>query len=487
MTQQSGAKLIIESPSCMRIDGDLPWAQVAKDLTYTDKKVQFQLRRLQQSSWASAYQISELEKKVKTCLLFSDNKGYWTYPGFAPRLSRTYGLSIENNVIYPPEKTLPWKIKPEHEMHYYQKDSYSELINARHAAVELATGTGKTLILTHIIKNYGLKTLIMAPSISIAQQIHDLLVKAFDRKNVGAYFGSKKEYKKQIVVGIPQSLVNVKDGSPAFDAISQTEVFIADESHQCPAKTLASVCFGLVKDAPYRFFFSATQTRIDGLELLLEGITSEIVYQYSARSAIDEGFLAKPVFKIIKLESDDLTIPDDVNEQTRRHLYYNDRVLDKAASIANHCVKTLNHPVLILIDEIEQFQGLYNRLTVPCGFAHGTLTAENSKFVPSTHQNEFTPNELVEKFNNGEIPVLIGTSCISIGTDIRAVKTMIYLRGGKSVIEVKQSVGRCTRKVPGKDKCNVIDFWITNIPAMERHAMERKEIYEEISGDVSVV
>jgi superfamily II DNA or RNA helicase len=64
---------------------------------------------------------------------------------------------------------------------------------------------------------------------------------------------------------------------------------------------------------------------------------------------------------------------------------------------------------------------------------------------------------------------------------------MIYLMGGKSEIQVKQAVGRCTRKVPGKDNCMVIDFDVVNIESQHRHAQTRKLIYEDIYGPVAEI
>lgn len=63
---------------------------------------------------------------------------------------------------------------------------------------------------------------------------------------------------------------------------------------------------------------------------------------------------------------------------------------------------------------------------------------------------------------------------------------MIYLKGGKSEIEVKQGVGRTTRLFPGKTSCNVIDFDITDIDILHGHAQQRIEYYHEISGDVTI-
>jgi len=56
--------------------------------------------------------------------------------------------------------------------------------------------------------------------------------------------------------------------------------------------------------------------------------------------------------------------------------------------------------------------------------------------------------------------------------------------GGRSEIQTKQAIGRATRKVEGKNFCNIIDFDVVNNPTVHRHAMARRVIYEEIYGPV---
>ncbi|NBT57431.1 hypothetical protein EBT16_01480, partial [bacterium] len=72
---------------------------------------------------------------------------------------------------------------------------------------------------------------------------------------------------------------------------------------------------------------------------------------------------------------------------------------------------------------------------------------------------------------------------VSTGTDIRACKAIIYLQGGKSEIQVKQAVGRGTRRTETKSDCFFIDFNVKNIAVVHRHALARKEIYQDIYPD----
>ena len=50
-----------------------------------------------------------------------------------------------------------------------------------------------------------------------------------------------------------------------------------------------------------------------------------------------------------------------------------------------------------------------------------------------------------------------------------------------------QSVGRGTRRAPGKNEVFVFDFDVVNVPIAHRHAKARAEIYESIMGPVQYV
>jgi superfamily II DNA or RNA helicase len=171
---------------------------------------------------------------------------------------------------------------------------------------------------------------------------------------------------------------------------------------------------------------------------------------------------------------------------TRAHLYYNDEVIMKAADLANKSYEFLGQQVLILVEEVEQFGRLLPFLKHPVKFAHGPLTKQNIGDVPEAYQ-KVDVKELVEDFNARKFPFLVGTSCISTGTDIQPAEHVIYLRGGKSEVQVRQSVGRGTRRIEGQGKTcfNFTDFVvevdaIPSATCVEKHAKERAKIYADI-------
>lgn len=346
----------------------------------------------------------------------------------------------------------------------------------------------------------------MAPSKSIAHQIFDELVRAFGARYVGFYGDSKKDFKRLITVGIDDSLTRIEEGSPAWKKLSENKVFIADESHLCPSTTLAKVCYGLAAKASYRFFFSGTQMRNDGLDLVLEGITGPIVMRKNVKELVDSGYLAKPSFKLVKVRTTSSRSTPDINVMTRQHLYYNRIVNQVAADLANRFVEQMRRPTIILVEELEQFGKLLPGLRGRVGFAHGPLTATTKELVPEAFQDP-SPAEMVEAFNAGRLDVLVGTSCIATGTDIKVAEAAIYLMGGKSEIKIRQGVGRGTRggidsKVvnpwTGKQKLDFVhvDFDVID-PVLDedeladfsphRHAVARASVYRDIYREPDVI
>lgn len=492
--------IFLTDPTTIRIPKsdltDLQVQQVKARLSYVDKKVQYDLTRLKnRARWMDEEDFEreqkELKSKLNVCLFFEDVDSFWSYSGLCDVVGEILKCEVHNGITYPEPQLLPWVVEPP-TMRPYQKEMVQKLLQCRHGGVSVGTGLGKSIALINLVKQLGLKTMVMAPSGSIAEQLYGDFVKFFGKRYVGRAFGGKKEYKKLIVVATGQTLTRIEEGTEGWEECSKISVFIADEAHVVPATTFQYVCLGPLKNAQYRFFFTATMMRNDGSDTLLRGITGPTVFEMTVREGVNTGFLAKPIFHVYDAPSNGDFISDDPARMTRHHLYHNPVIMRHAGNLANMAVKS-GLPVLILIDEVDTFTKILPYLKYEVGFAHGTLSDNKSK-VPQQYWDS-DPNDLVDKFNKGEFKILVGTSCISTGTDVRAVKFLIYLKGGKSEIEVKQGVGRGTRLVPGKTSCHVVDYWV-NSPDGTRygskearwglgyHTKVRCAIYDDLYGPV---
>lgn len=488
--------MLITRTTPTRVDlTGLPPDELRRQLTYIDKSVDFELQKARNSRWLLnklgeegwREHIATLKAKRQQCLLFEDeaDQSLWTYSGLGEKLADKFNVGYQDQVEYPEAVRIPWARVPEKKPRAYQETMKELLLAARHGAVEVGTGLGKSFVIMQLAKELGLKTVVMTPSISIATQIYEEFVHHLGTRYVGKFFDGKKESKKLFTIAVDDSLTKIERGTEHWKNLCDAKVFIADESHLCPAKSLAKVCTGLLAAAPYRFFFSGTQMRNDGLDLMLEAITGKIVFRMTVQEGVDQGWLAKPMFRIVPYQSACRFDSRDANEMTRAHLYYEPTVNAKAGEIANLMVEGLNRQVVILIKELEQFQWLKSYLRHEVRFAHGGVTKENQDKVPEEFW-ESDPKQLVKDFNAGQFPILVGTSCITTGTDIQTVGCIEYLQGGKSEIQLRQAVGRGTRKPEGKEDCFFFDFDCINVDVLHRHAEERQAIYPNIYPDVEI-
>ena len=76
------------------------------------------------------------------------------------------------------------------------------------------------------------------------------------------------------------------------------QVMLIDESHTFPSATLTKVNHGVLKDVPYRMFFSGTQTRGDGALPLLQGIIGKCVCTLGIKEAIEKKYLCPLKFYV---------------------------------------------------------------------------------------------------------------------------------------------------------------------------------------------
>lgn len=384
----------------------------------------------------------------------------------------------------PAFRVVPWAHRPEHDPRWYQAKAVDLFEANRHAAVELATGLGKSYIIALLLKRIGLGATVVAPTLNIAEQLLDDLTNLFGSRLVGQYFDGKKQAAKQFVVAVSASLLRVQAGSADAKAFAAKPVLIGDESHLLPAESLSQVILGLLGSAPYRFFLSGTQIRGDGLETVLAGIVGDILLRMDVRQGVDQGFLTKPRFFQWVVDSDRQLLIDDPVKMNRVHLHANPKVYAHASTIIRHALSN-GRRALVLVEEMDQFRMLQQQLPgIQMGFAHGGVTKDNKKLVPEAHHKS-DPRKLVKAFDAGELPVLVGTSCIGTGTDIKSASFIVDLVGGKSEVRVRQNVGRGTRLFANKKSCIYNDYSLSNVPVLRKQAETRAKIFEAIYGPVN--
>jgi superfamily II DNA or RNA helicase len=504
--------LVLESPTRLRLPaawrGSPVEAKLRARLAYEDLRATHEWRRLRGIARMHDFHLSDpvktrcpwvvtqigrdaLDAQVEAAAaerhkvaLFEDDRGLWTYSGLASRLSAEYGEPVEVAFERPAYRPIGWASPPKFPPRDFQGSSTRKLLALGHGGVELATGLGKSYIIALLCKNAGLPALVVAPSLNIAEQLLDDLSTLFGPGRVGQFFDGKKDIKRHITVAVSASLLKVELGSETAKFLQAKRVLIGDESHLLPAESLSRVILGLLADIPYRWFLSGTQIRNDGLDIVLDGIVGDIVERMSVRQGVEAGYLARPKFFQFQVQSTSNLKAADVIKLNRHHLQENPLVYQHAGKMIDWAVRT-GKRVVVLIDQLEQYNLLVRvgKLKHPHRFAHGGMDVKTRKGYPeAVHKSN--PKALVKAFDDGEFPVLIGTSCIGVGTDIKTADFIVDLVGLTSEIRVRQNVGRGTRIGNRKTEFVYVDYDCWNVEKLHEHAQTRARIFEEIYGPV---
>lgn len=473
-------------------------AKLIKQLSYVNTSAQHQVKRHYNSQWLKkkdpdAWQkkLEELKSAVHKVLVFEEDGKKYIRPGSISYL-KGIELQVENKIIYPKPKKVAWAKPLSFELHPYQEESWPALIDICHGNVELCTGSGKSAILLKTCRETGFMAAIIAPSQSIFLELVEKFEHHFGKGMIGKFGDGKKVLGKRFTICIGDSIANIKPGTEEWEFFSKLEALYIDESHTWGAETLEEICHGVLANVPYRMFFSGTQTRNDGGKKLLQSIIGKTVCTLTTQEAKEKGYISDHEYKIIEIESSNPNYTTaDILDMKRVHFLGNRNICAFIAKLANAEATTYRRQTLVLVDELSQIAALLPLLKVPTAIAH---SEKNKERLQSLGFDKVDRNDSVEKFNKGEALVLIGTSCISTGTNIYPTHNTINWQGGSSEIKTKQgAVGRSVRlhthnpwkdRVVLKTKSIIWDFDVYDISTTHDHLEDRVEYYKDSGSEI---
>lgn len=359
---------------------------------------------------------------------------------------------------------LRWSNAP-WEPRYYQKEMIELGLQAGRGVFEAAVGSGKSLVMAYLIKSISATSLIVVPSRALSGQLYNDFSSWFGSSNVQLLDAAKiRKLKKPKAISIVtvQSLGSLIKTGEFADFAKHIDALYVDEVHHAGASTYTS----LLKDLQhvyYRFGFSGTFLRADSKTLEMWSFLSNVLYQYPAHKAIEEGFLTPLQVHIHKIKG---RANRSYPKEYEAHYCANPAMLDKIHEILNNIPS--GSQVLILVKQKDKCGLVIHEYLNSLGINNTYLSGDNK----ATEINEGIIN-----FNEKKINILIGSSVFGEGVDIRSTDHLIMANGGKSEIAIVQAIGRAVRLFDGKDVAHVHDFQFEGTKYMEKHCHERLEIY----------
>lgn len=262
--------------------------------------------------------------------------------------SGIYVQIIDQRSVSQKKYDWQWVSKDIKELHDYQTKAVEIAINAKVGILQLATGAGKTILISKITQLLGRRTLVLVHKLVLLEQARDKLIECLGIK-VG-WVGDGRVEIEEVTVGTVQTIVKTlgykyqkfdenEEITPEKELkevqkeeirhfLRTVNVVIIDESHHVRSQTQQDIMDN-VPVADFRFGLSATPIRDQGDDLIIEGIFGEILCKVSATYLINRGFLIPPIIRFNTINYTIFNFFELVKIDKDGNIYYCDPSNDK--------------------------------------------------------------------------------------------------------------------------------------------------------------
>ena len=327
--------------------------------------------------------------------------------------------------------------------------------------IVLATGLGKTIVFGHLpskVKAKGKKTLILAHREELLTQAKDRLLMIDPSLRIGIEQGDNiiaNDLHLDVLIASVQTLG--RKGSARIKKFNPEDygLIIIDECHHATATTYKNILehFDLIKGAQKtahaRILLGVTATPNRSDHVGLDEVFDELVYSYTLKQGIDNGYLSN-------IKAYTVTTATDISK-VKTHMG------DFAEKELAETINNDERNELIVSTYIEKFKDS-KALLFASSVAHTEDITEmfksagvKAEYILGSTKKEDRSRILAE-FKTGKIKVLCNCAVLTEGFDEPSIATILMARPTKSSVAYSQMVGRGTRLDEGKDGLNLVDF-----------------------------
>ena len=391
--------------------------------------------------------------------------------------------------------------------------------------VALPTGSGKTFTAVRFLSKHvlsrGYKVLWLAHTHHLLEQAYysfgpanndvkngyevGWIQEPKNKLNIRVVSGTNHHYDvsqikadDDVIIATLQTIANANNKShhKFVDFIKSAEgkLFIVfDEAHHAPAPTYRNLIFSLRDKFPemHLLGLTATPTYVDIKKRgwLKEIFPQTIVYQAQVKNLMLEGILAKPLIEesgtnftpefdereFLKWRQTNKKVPEHIVTQLASNQGRNQFIADSYFKDKDRYGKTI-----MFADRWYQCEQL-SKFLQDKGIRADTMY---------TRTDNERNAEVLDKFRNNELDVIINIKMLTEGTDVPDVDTVFVTRQTTSPISITQMVGRALRgpKFGGTDDANLVFFYddwqkTINWATWDTDSWTGKKVYDPIDVD----
>ena len=328
-----------------------------------------------------------------------------------------------------------------------QESVERELANNKSTLMVLATGTGKTVIFSHLASRQKNRTLILAHRKELVEQAADKVLaitgKAPSIEMAGSYSDESYDDKASVVVASVQTMIASHCGKKRMHRFrpSDFSLVVIDEAHRSPASSYKEIIDYFTEHTNCKIL-GVTATPDRGDKVNLGKVFSTLACEYNVLTAINDGWLVPVNQKIVDIKS--LSFDgvmsrggDFVDAELARVMAYEKNLHGVAVPAIELCRGKQTVAFCASVDHAERLAEIWNR-TSP-----GSARSISGKMPKSARE------KLLSDFTHKKFQVLTSCMVLTEGWDCPQVEAIVMARPTKSRALYAQMLGRGTRPLAG--------------------------------------
>lgn len=369
----------------------------------------------------------------------------------------------------------------------YQDRVLQACLTHKGGIVKAATGSGKSVMITRLIAETNVKTMVYVIGVDLLYQMQETFEQMLGTP-VGIIGDGKADIKKINVCSVWTAASALGQKYKSFDdedtarkekfddknktkiakAIKNAEMVIFDECQFLATQTMQSIN-NASEAAYYKYGFSGTPFRDDGADLLLEAVCGKQIVEVTATELIKDGWLVPPSIHLISVPPYEKKLPENYPSIYKTFVVENDVRNDKIINAAKKLLEK-GRKVLILVKNIRHGEILLSKFDENdvIYFVKGDVDSDER-------------NRIRQDFVNGDIDIIIASVVYDQGINLPNLDALILAGSGKSSARALQRIGRVIRPAEGKRDAIVIDF-IDDAKYLMNHTTKRVEVYRSEPG-----
>ena len=394
-------------------------------------------------------------------------------------------IDLRPNIEY--GKSVP-QVNNDFEPRGYQTRAVKTACNKGSGIIKVATGGGKSFIISSIVAKYNIPTIVYVIGIELLHQMKKTIESAYGIE-CGIVGGGECDVSKQVTIMTIWSAasafnkkVKITDNDTTLDSkkhinalnkamvrkkVQEAQLFIFDECQYAASETLQFLHRASVS-AKHRFLFSGTPWRDTGDDILIEAVSGPKIVDINATYLIKNDYLVKP--KIYFLDVPVMRgVGKNYHDVYKNYIVENDDRNDLIIKSARKLVKE-GKKVLILVVRVSHGDVLMEKLS----------DEFRVKFLDGAKSSKMRMDS-IQEMKDGELDILIASKIFDQGVDIPELDALILAGSGKSSGRALQRIGRVIRKSKGKKAAIVVEFF-DNCKYLRDHSEARIKVYKSEPG-----